>query len=222
MAYVAVTQSLISDVRDSIHRLKARELESIPEDLTKLCEDQDLHKRIDVALWEGFDDLRGRLGQFDKRGTVLVKTKVVASDGAVMFHEMDISFDNMTFPVFRRKEDSYYTRAELKLDISDHPLLVAFADAHQARTEIMKRWASVENQVVEYLRKFKSLNEGVKLWPDLRRYVPNSTLQRLDQKTEAQRTKESAALEALKKLDLDTINASTVLARMAGASIDNA
>jgi len=79
--------------------------------------------------------------------------------------------------------------------------------------EVSERWSKVERQVMEFLNSCKSLNEGLVLWPELRRYVPLGYLKKVEEKHEKS-TRVSKAAEVLKTMDLDTITASTVIARM--------
>jgi hypothetical protein len=51
------------------------------------------------------------------------------------------------------------------------------------------------------------------------RYVPKQYIDKMNVKTEKQEKKASSAMEALKAIDMDAVNASTVLARMAGARV---
>jgi len=67
--------------------------------------------------------------------------------------------------------------------------------------------------------KCKSLNEAIKLWPDVQRYVPKQFLDRVAKKAEKSAGAASQGAEALKGIDVDMVNTSVVLARMAGATV---
>ena len=97
------------------------------------------------------------------------------------------------------------------------PYFKELADHLRTTREISVRWDKVAKQVSEFLGSCKSLNEALKLWPDLRRYVPEEALARINEKTEKPKKDQSAAMAALAKMDLESISVSNVLARMAGA-----
>jgi DNA polymerase elongation subunit (family B) len=107
---------------------------------------------------------------------------------------------------------------DLKIDTGLHPLLIEARDLAVLRRECSKRWTKVQDQVLKFLGSCKSLNEAIKLWPDVRRYIPKDYLKRVDTKVEKTKTKSSGA-DALAGMDMDMVNTSLVLARMAGASL---
>jgi hypothetical protein len=76
------------------------------------------------------------------------------------------------------------------------------------------RWDNTENKIVEFLQSCKSLNEAVKLWPDVTLYVEKCDIDRMGVKRE--KVKESKALEALKELDTDALVSNAVISRMSG------
>jgi hypothetical protein len=61
----------------------------------------------------------------------------------------------------------------------------------------------------------KSLNEALKLWPDVRIYIPKEFLERVERKVE--RTTNSGGAEAIKKVDTDAAVSAAAIARMMGA-----
>jgi len=84
--------------------------------------------------------------------------------------------------------------------------------------EINTRWKKVIDQVSEFMQSCKSLNEALKLWPDLRVYIPKTHLERIEKKSE-RKASESTAAEVLSRIDTDQIQASAVIARMSGAAV---
>jgi hypothetical protein len=85
--------------------------------------------------------------------------------------------------------------------------------------EIKTRWEKVRTNVVSFLDQCKSLNEAIKLWPDLRVYIPSSYLEKLDRKAERKAGKESNAAEMLKTIDVNEVQAAAVIARLSGANL---
>ena len=81
-------------------------------------------------------------------------------------------------------------------------------------TECEKRWDATQDQVLKFLNACKSLNEGLKLWPDLKYYIPQQYLDKVAEKIEKKK-KPSEALDALKEIDVNQIVANAVMSRMA-------
>lgn len=122
-----------------------------------------------------------------------------------------------------------YPRPQYKFDrdtllaVADNRAGVEAGLAHyDARTECIIRWNTVARQISTFLDSCKSLNEALKLLPDIERYVPPYYLERVGEKrgtSSAKKTDEEArkaeVLAALKAVDIDTVRTSEVLARMA-------
>ena len=101
----------------------------------------------------------------------------------------------------------------------DHPHLAELVAHELVAKEIKARWLANRKQVKEFLEACKSLNEALKLWPDLQRYVSPSDLQRISEKAEKPVKDQSAALDRLAAMDMERIQVSNVLARLAGANV---
>jgi hypothetical protein len=80
---------------------------------------------------------------------------------------------------------------------------------------INTRWRELDKKVLAFLNSCKSLNEALKLWPELEEHTPREFLERVRAKTERAQ-KVSVAAEVLKTIDTDELTAAMVSARMAG------
>jgi uncharacterized protein with von Willebrand factor type A (vWA) domain len=91
---------------------------------------------------------------------------------------------------------------------------------HRQVADINSRWKKVQNDVSKFLESCKSLNEAVKLWPDIKLYVPEQYLKRLNESVarEKKQQEANAALEALQSIDTDFAVAAAVGARLAQAT----
>jgi hypothetical protein len=72
--------------------------------------------------------------------------------------------------------------------------------------------------VLSFLQHCKSLNEALKLWPDIRIYIPQRYLDKAETVTKKAKAAESTALEHLKSIDTDNAVASAVMLRMRESS----
>lgn len=224
MAYVALSGEVKNSIRSTIHGLCNTELSSMAS-LDKFDESvkssASLKQLLIDRCWEPVADLRDRLKQYDKKveASIEVRTEY-ESLGQTRSAKRDIGIGELMLPCITAVERSYYgSRKEFKLSVDDHEVLSPLRDIMVARDECAQRWAAVEKQVMGFIEKCKSLNEAVKLWPDLRRYVDRDYIERLDKKVERTKPEASAAAAALKDMDVDLVNSSVVLARMAGAKV---
>lgn len=100
----------------------------------------------------------------------------------------------------------------------DYPEVAPLLTYLRAKAEILDRWDSVEEKVIGFLKECKSLNEAVKLWPDVVTYVDPDDAKRLEAKREKAETTSRAA-EALAALNTDELMGAAVIARLSGADV---
>lgn len=91
-------------------------------------------------------------------------------------------------------------------------------EAMKGRAEIEKRWNGIGDQVNKFLSNCKSLNEALKLWPDLEHYIPKEYVERVLEKRTSTKV-ESKAAEILSSIDTQGVMAAAVIARMSGATV---
>lgn len=224
MAYVALSGEVKSSLRSTIQGLRNTELSSLAslEKFDEAVKSNETFKQWLVdRCWEPVADLRDRLSPFNKKVSTSIEVKAnYVALGYERTTKRDISIGDLLLPCVTPNEHSYYgPRKEFKLNVDDHEVLGPLRDIMVARDECNQRWAAVETQVMTFIDNCKSLNEAVKLWPDLRRYIDDEYIERLDKKVERTKPETSAAAAALKAMDVDLVNSSVVLARMAGAQV---
>lgn len=99
-----------------------------------------------------------------------------------------------------------------------YPELEPSVHYYESKAEIEDRWKGVKCKVVSFIGVCKSLNEAVKLWPDVVTYIDQDDLDRLATKREKPE-KSSRAAEALAALDTDELMGAAVIARLSGAEL---
>jgi hypothetical protein len=88
----------------------------------------------------------------------------------------------------------------------------------QEQRVINNKWKKVTEDVMSFLDSCKSLNEALKLWPDLRVYIPDDYINKAEEKTVKAKAAESKAMEILKQIDTDHAISSAVMVRILEAS----
>lgn len=104
-------------------------------------------------------------------------------------------------------------------DESVPPELEALKTYRQKEQEIKDRWRKVKHQVVDFIENCKSLNEALKLWPDLKVYIPNDYIERIERKANRPTASTSRAAQILAEIDTNEVQAAAVIARLSGAKI---
>lgn len=107
----------------------------------------------------------------------------------------------LTIDELKALPDHYIGKAEL---------IQRYEDAC-AEKEIEVRWKKIEEEMRSFLKKCKSLNEAVKLFPGVKLYVDKDDIERLEKKVER---KPREAL--VSNIDTDGISAAAVAARLMG------
>lgn len=229
MAYVAITKELLREVENAINEKRRIEASALRTQSAydAVCTDESVRAFVLDHLWAPVADLRERLSSFIIPTRVDLHTRIVNSSGETVARTTEFRLEHMEVPCICAVDERFHGRHgfyDVHLDIATLPSVVAYGTALAAVHELESRWSKIVKQVHDFLGKCKSLNEAVKLWPDVRQYIPPRFLERLEQASETSKKnaeRERAALEALKAIDFDVIQASNVLVRMASGEQNN-
>ena len=222
MSYVAITNGLRNEVRAAINTMRnaeaveAKEPPRPPGGFTG--EEPWLRPKLWGALlgteWE-----RHELLTIQNEGSKSACFRILDLSERFV---VSVSFVVQQMPkhVMVDENGSWDYNPDIDVSTQDDPYFAAKAAHTIEQTEISERWTTVQKDVDHFLQGCKSLNEGLKLWPDLARYVPKERLDKVAEKTaRATPTKEpSEAVKRLAAMDMSAITTSTVLARMASAN----
>jgi hypothetical protein len=231
MAYVAIAKTLIGDIEIRINNMRDIELKAEPAPKFPTI-------RFTQPEW-GFlrDEVWGPLV-----GTTLMFHPELTASSTFTFN---FQIEDKEVPGVRVRNSSDYYK-DISTEVKDvarhfcatnagsyrsaavfrvtrdmHPAFEAWAQWEASRKEIVARWKGIADQVEGFLETCKSLNEALKLWPDLQRYVSGEDMKKVNARAEKPKKDQSAAMARLAAMDLDTIASSTVLARLAAASGDS-
>ena len=110
--------------------------------------------------------------------------------------------------------DNKCTEAYLRehIDLMGAREILAKAEQGAELEQISKKWSKTEEQVMLFLGKCKSLNEAIKLWPQVALYVDEEDMERFNRKVERK-----ARADALDGIDTDELTAHAIAAKLAGA-----
>lgn len=220
MAYVAITKNLTEQVARKIESMRMMEYRSVPvvpNEFTWTAPTP----AIEQAAWGKHYHLKATTPpEWTKQAAGM---QLVVKDGTGLEVILAVTFQPTHLTCPPRYESDYNSRIRVRFtSVDDLPVLQDEAKAYvayrQAVGEIDGRWKGIAQQVKSFLGHCKSLNEGLKLWPDLRIYIPKEFLDKAEEKTAKAAKQESAALKALASIDTDALVAAAVGARMAGAT----
>jgi hypothetical protein len=90
--------------------------------------------------------------------------------------------------------------------------ILAKAEQGAELEQISNKWNKTEEQVMLFLGKCKSLNEAIKLWPQVALYIDEEDMERFNRKVERK-----AREDVLEGIDTDELTAHAIAAKLAGA-----
>lgn len=227
MAYAAITHTLKAEVTNKISNMKVAELNTMVDSdslLKSITENTDLRDHAVNLLWNKTEpDLRDRLSKYNKEASIKFRISMpveYSNNGEMRLIIGDFKSARLV-PCMVEAVSGYGARTAepVDIDFAYHPLLAEYAEAFKNRVECNNRWDSVRTQVNNFLSSCKSVNEALKLWPDVVRYLSKQTIDKVNEKSVKQTRDASTALAALQAIDRDQANTSAVLARMAGATV---
>jgi hypothetical protein len=223
MAYVAVTKEIVRDIERNIDALRSTEVSTLRSvTIEETGKDPAFLAVVYKILWKDVYDLAPRLQKYNVKRRLYIELNIAShEEGAT---KTLTRAGDWSVPCIYNKADPYTNIQITHKQIVDAggdsvPIFKEWVTYENELSETNSRWNKLAKQVTSFVEAAKSVNEAVKLWPDLRRYLPAAALERLDKKTERGAVVSSGAAEMLAKLDTETLNTSTVVARLAGAKV---
>lgn len=217
MAYVAISERLRDDVRMGIRSKQQQELALIPKPAMHLVQPDD--PRVIERFWGEYAHLRDVVPKewCSKVENLQFTTKYERVPGDPDSTDtMNVSVGIVGgYHLGAPKCDTYYPRVTVPADAPEVAEYVAVA---QQQFAISTRWNKVATDVMNFLTSCKSLNEALKLWPDVRIYIPQSYIDKAEEKTVKAKAAESKAMEILKQIDTDHAVSSAVMVRLLQAN----
>ena len=213
MAYVSISSDLRSAVRSNIHAMREMEREGIKKPAS-ICDQtvSGTDPAMEQLVWGIHYPLKAMMPKewLKETESVNLRTKIIFANGASMKASVRVNFNpRMVTPP---NTDRYGHDIDLP---DNHPLVPELVAYYTEMHSIEQRWSAVGTQIMDFLGACKSLNEAIKLWPDVRIYVPKGFLERVERKVE--RAVNTGGAEAIKKVDTDAAVSAAAIARMMGA-----
>lgn len=214
MAYVAISNQLMDEVRSKINRMKEAEVNSIPAVMDNLSFNSIPHD-YEQLVWGEHYHLKDAIPSSWKRSvSELCGYTEYEHNGRTIKTRLFIKLGTKVgVPPDQNSYTAHFPISET------HPDVAPVVARDKQVDDINTKWNAIHTKLRDFLNNCKSLNEAVKLWPDVRIYIPQSYMDRMLAKSERTAEKISKASEFLKQIDTDTAIAAAVGARMAGAKV---
>lgn len=217
MAYVAISERLRSDVRRVITTKHNAESKMVAAAAASVVQPDD--PRVIEHFWGDHAKLREIIPRewCAKTQTLSFVTTYYKDPNDVRTEDrlivaMSLGGQDLLLPP---RSDTYSVRMEVP---NDAPEVVDHVRFTQETYAIHVKWAKVKEDVLKFLMSCKSLNEALKLWPDVRIYIPQEYLDKAEERTVKAKAAESKAMEILKSIDTDQAISSAVMVRILEAN----
>jgi hypothetical protein len=212
MANVPISKNLMEEVRNGIRNMQHRDEFSLKNVAFPSLTEARLEQLVVPAAWGEHYHLKALIPASWCPRADRAYIKVQDDREGMNAQEWTNAYDfngNITVPP--RSGSSIH----IKLTLTDAPELTEWVNYSIEAAEVRQRWDDTRSKVCNFLESCKSLNEGLKLWPDLAHYIPKEYLDRVGEKRAKQEKEVSRAMEMLKSLDTEQLTANVVIARMA-------
>ena len=218
MATVYITKELSDRVSSAIRRMMDADITQQNAEINKALE-SDTTEFLTKAMWGDYLHLKDQMPQEWLSLNTGPSFYVVGhtDDGREVSHS--ISFRNQK--VLNRPNNDRWSEPKVKctkayIEANQHlpgvPEILQFLERIELNQEIKKRWSKVEEDVLLFLGKCKSLNEALKLWPGVKLYIPKEYIERAERKVE-RKVREKEILETT---PVETLTAAAIAARLSG------
>lgn len=214
MAYVAISGELKENVKEQIKNLQRKDSGSIPDVPSSVSLDT-IPEDLKDKVWGEHRHLEAMMPKEWKlyRDELTLKVEFVLENSDVCKTSFDIKFNRPAELACPPNTRPYSFAVEVD---EYYPLVAEYLVYRKKIAEVDARWDKVRIDVMKFLENCKSLNEALKLWPDIRIYIPKQYIERIEKKAE-RTVSNTSALDILKGIDTDGAVAAAIGARLASA-----
>ena len=215
MAYVAISNNLISDTQNNIIKMRDKEKAAVtapPERINVSNKDANL----ELLIWGNHLHLRDQMPSEWKKTYNRINARIHyewAPEKSTSFDFIFESVDPIEVP--QCNENSYYGH-NISVPENSHllPQQARAAVEHQKFCrQTDAKWSDIKTQVSDFLRAAKSLNEALKLWPALALYVSDDYIDRVNNNPKREKTA-SRAEEIMASISIDQLTAAAVASKL--------
>lgn len=223
MAFVGITKGLINDTRARMNAMCSAELASVAlsaTDVEEMKSFMSTESMLDSLMWREHLNVKHVVPEswLVKVVKIDLYLRIKLENRSRKEHfPIDLNYTYFAPPnTSSYRPDVYFDMALSEDNVS--PFLLKAHRFLVSADEIEQRWITTINSVQSFLENCKSLNEALKLWPEINVYIPESYTSRAMEQTKRAK-KASRAMEVLQTINTQEVQAQAVIARLAGAKI---
>lgn len=170
MAHVGITYNVRSEIGRAIREMQNKELTALGEQPEVVVTEAE----AEAAYWGPHIHLKDTIPDKWKTNERTVVLKAKGKEGE------DILYTHYTFNHYiESPPKTYSTMVELPYE---DPRVQRYAEHYYNCKDIRERWSGVQFTIINFLSTCKSLNEAVKLMPELAHYLPKYLIDKMAEK----------------------------------------
>jgi hypothetical protein len=215
MAYVAISNNLLESTQSNINKMRDKEKAAVtapPERINVSNKDANL----ELLVWGNHLHLRDQMPNEWKKTYNRVNARIQyewAPEKASSFEFIFESVDPIEVP--QSNENSYYGH-NINVPETSHllpPQARAALEHQKFCRQTDEKWSGIKQQVSDFLRAAKSLNEALKLWPALSLYISDEYIDRVNNNPKREKMA-SKAEEIMASISIDDLTAAAVASKL--------
>jgi hypothetical protein len=227
MAFVGISERFIDEVGDKISKMRDAEISALGGNTSDEIDYESNKQWMDNLLWDGRLDLKPLLPDtwIPKHSRAYIQLiHQQGNDGNIIevgAGEFVCRFKE-EIGAAPRYSTSYTPSLKVRFkDINEIPAaLQACVQYRLDKHQVASKWSQIKDKVITFFRSCKSVNEAIKLWPDVRMYIPTEYMERVERKAaRGPGSGPSDAMSVLATMNLEEIQAAAVVARLSGAKV---
>jgi len=215
MAYVAISNNLISSTQNNIIKMRDKEKTSVPAPPERISV-SNKDANLELLIWGNHLHLRDQMPNEWKKTTNRINARIqyeYAPEQTTSFEFIFESIDPIEVP--QCNDNSYYGH-NIHVPETSHllPQQARAAIEHQKFCrQTDEKWSAIKAQVSDFLRAAKSLNEALKLWPALSLYISDEYIDRVNNNPKREKMA-SRAEEIMASISIDDLTAAAVASKL--------
>jgi len=184
MSYVAVTERVLNEIRESLQEAWKAERKIIYEQLyparvDSLPGEPWFVALVEQAIWEEHLPLKASIPSEWVHRAHQLHAKIGASDIKTV---IVIPLSSSQFPL-PPNQPTYSAEFEVMVDnFADEDLKLKLLTYMRKMDAVDSKYTNIQSQLVTFLKRCKSLNEAAQSYPDIRLFLLPRTVARLDKK----------------------------------------
>lgn len=232
MALVRISKQLIQDVESRIRDLRNAEVNEVPRPPTELqaATGDGVEPLATHVLWGEHLHLKSQMpSDWVKRAKRPQFNTLYTHDSGTPERTCSITFEGADVPVPPGMNVGYNSTVAVQVPyfLIEEAVVDERSPFHTVATRIMdmvnheKRarkinqvWTGRQGQITLFLNKCKSLNEAIKLWPEIQLYVPRSYINTVE--ALVVRAPVTRKEQVLTDVNTDDLTAAAIAAKLAG------